>query len=175
MAKGDHIYIHTGLINHHGIDCGDRTVIHYRGKQTGGKIAQTSYGEFAQGKQVYVKSSSYKFSADEIVRRAKRRLHEPNYNFVSNNCEHFATECTSGEPDSQQVGNGVAGAAAGMAAGVGLLAVETTVPAAGLLGAVGFTTTVGLPIAVVAGGAVLAGSAIFAIFKAFSESDDKKH
>jgi hypothetical protein len=62
-----------------------------------------------------------------------------------------------------------------MAAGVGLLAVETTIPAAGLLGAVGFTTTVGLPIAVVAGGAVLAGSAIFAIFKAFSESDDKKH
>jgi hypothetical protein len=29
MTKGDHIYINCGAFTHHGIDCGDGTVIHY--------------------------------------------------------------------------------------------------------------------------------------------------
>ncbi|MBW4536048.1 MAG: lecithin retinol acyltransferase family protein [Pleurocapsa minor HA4230-MV1] len=175
MTKGDHIYVHAGLITHHGINCGDGTVIHYRGKQEGGKITKTSYREFAQGKQVYVKSYSYKYSPDAIVRRAERRLHEPNYRLFFNNCEHFATCCTSGEPDSQQVRNAGAACNAGFVAGAGLALVETTVPAAGILGTIGFTTTVGLPLAAVAVGAVAVGGAIFGIAKIFSESDDRKY
>ena len=32
MAKGDHLYVDRGLgsFTHHGIDCGDGTVIHYK-------------------------------------------------------------------------------------------------------------------------------------------------
>lgn len=30
MQKGDHLYVSRGLYTHHGIDCGDGTVIHYR-------------------------------------------------------------------------------------------------------------------------------------------------
>ncbi len=58
MPKGDHIYIHKGLIEHHGIDCGDGTVIHYREKQVGGRITQTSYSAFRKGQYVYVNVSS---------------------------------------------------------------------------------------------------------------------
>ena len=175
MAKGDHIYIHKGLITHHGIDCGDGTVIHHTGKQVGGKITQTSYTSFKEGKQVYVKSYTYKFSPNEIVRRAKRRLHESNYNLLFTNCEHFATDCTTGEPDSQQFGNGVAATSTGLAAAAGLAAVPTTVPAAGLLGVVGFTTTAMLPPVAIAGGAVLAAGAAFGVFKKLSELGDQKH
>ena len=147
MAKGDHIYIKTGLITHHGIDCGDGSVIHYRGKQKGGIITQTSYKEFAQGKQVYVKCCyDYKFSADAIVKRAKRRLHEPNYHPIFNNCEHFATDCKTGQPDSQQIGNGVIAAA--LTLGFALIAAETS---------------------------PLVGIVAFNVLKTFSESDDKKH
>ena len=176
MSKGEHIYIHAKyFITHHGIDCGDGTVIHYRGKEKGGRIVKTSYNEFAQGEQVYVRTYPYKFSSNEIVERANRRLRESNYDLIINNCEHFATDCTIGEPDSQQVGNATFSVGAGVAAGAGLLAVETAVPAAGLLGAVGFTTTVGLPVAVVVGGAALAGSAVFGVVKLFSEGNDKKY
>ncbi|WP_319422665.1 lecithin retinol acyltransferase family protein [Pleurocapsa sp. FMAR1] len=175
MAKGDHIYIQKGLITHHGIDCGDGTVIHHRGKPAGGRITKTSYSEFAEGKQVYVKPCSYKFSADEIVRRAERRLHEQNYNLFSNNCEHFAMRCTTGQSNSQQVDNSVTARHAGVAAAGGLLLVETTVPAAGLLGAVGFTTTAMLPPVAIAVGAALAAGAVFVAFKKLSELDDKRH
>ena len=174
MAKGDHIYIKQGSITHHGIDCGDGTVIHYRGKQAGGRIIQTSYRNFKKGQYVYVKSYSYKFSANTIVRRARKRLYERNYNLFFNNCEHFATYCTTGKSYSQQVDDVKNAGATTLAAGAGLLAVETTVPAAGLLGAVGFTTTVGLPVAAVLGGAALAGGAAFGVLKKLSESNDRR-
>ena len=62
-----------------------------------------------------------------------------------------------------------------MATGAGLSAASMTVPAAGILGAVGFTTTVGLPLAVVAGGAAIVGGTAFGLFKKLSESNDKKY
>ncbi|HRT20579.1 MAG TPA: lecithin retinol acyltransferase family protein, partial [Candidatus Hydrogenedentes bacterium] len=31
MARGDHIKVRRFLYSHHGIDCGDGTVIHYTG------------------------------------------------------------------------------------------------------------------------------------------------
>jgi hypothetical protein len=53
---------------------------------------------------------------DEVVARAKSRLGEEGYDLIWNNCEHFATECVTGEGFSDQVavaGPVVAGGVAG--------------------------------------------------------------
>lgn len=43
------------------------------------------------------------FSAEETIARAKSRLGEEKYNLVTNNCEHFAMWCKTGEGVSSQV------------------------------------------------------------------------
>jgi len=43
------------------------------------------------------------FSAEETVRRARSRMGEAKYNLVTNNCEHFAMWCKTGEAVSGQV------------------------------------------------------------------------
>ena len=60
------------------------------------------------GANVYYENSSYKkkysiFSAEETINRAKERLGEEKYNLVTNNCEHFAMWCKTGESVSSQV------------------------------------------------------------------------
>jgi hypothetical protein len=107
MARGDQIYVMRELLNlkgvyeHHGIDCGDGTVIHYRkGDET---IARTSFATFADGRTVYVKPYSTSFIPDVVVRRAESRVGERQYNLLFNNCEHFANWCKTGVNESQQV------------------------------------------------------------------------
>ena len=39
----------------------------------------------------------------QIVGRARSRLGEDRYRFLSNNCEHFSEWCVNGEPRSPQV------------------------------------------------------------------------
>lgn len=43
------------------------------------------------------------FTAEETIKRAKGRLGEEKYNLVTNNCEHFAMWCKTGESFSSQV------------------------------------------------------------------------
>ena len=51
-ARGAHIYVERGVYSHHGIDCGDGTVIDFAGRG-GGKntaiIRRVTLAEFAQG------------------------------------------------------------------------------------------------------------------------------
>ncbi|BAZ45326.1 hypothetical protein NIES4102_23470 [Chondrocystis sp. NIES-4102] len=183
MPKGDHIYVYTNgnLITHHGISCGDGTVIHYQKTAAGFRINRTSYKTFAKGSDVYIKKYPYIYSPDEIVRRAMRRIGETNYHVRYNNCEHFARYCTSGAPDSVlvtesiQVKNGEKALQAAGLAAAGLTAVETTVAAPGILGAIGLTTTVGLPVAAIVGGAALVGGALWGIGTILSNSDDTRY
>ncbi len=109
MARGDQIYVIREFLNiqgvyeHHGIDCGDRSVIHYRkGTET---IERTSFAIFAIDamSKVYVKHYSTCFIPDVVVHRAESRLGERNYNLLFNNCEHFANWCKTGVSESQQV------------------------------------------------------------------------
>lgn len=163
MAKGDHIYVYRGIIYHHGIDCGDGTVIHYSGKAKYGKICRVSKAEFAKGEKIYIKDNYPKYySPSEIVKRAKKRLNERDYNVVFNNCEHFVYDCTTGESDSPQLNNAITGASGGVAAYMGLSSLTTQVAAPGLLGFLGGTVSAPLlPIAAVIGG----GIAAFGIIK----------
>jgi hypothetical protein len=107
--RGDQIYVHRELLNlqgiyeHHGIDCGDGSVIHYR--KPSETIEQTSIETFARGNPIYIRKyeAGFYFIADVVVSRAQSRLGEQKYNLLFNNCEHFATWCKTGFSDSQQI------------------------------------------------------------------------
>ncbi len=107
MASGDQIYTIREFINiqgiyeHHGIDCGDGSVIHYR--KSNETISRTSMATFTHGKKVYVKIYQTCYIPDVVVQRAESRLGEQKYNLLFNNCEHFATWCKIGKNYSQQV------------------------------------------------------------------------
>jgi hypothetical protein len=109
MAKGDCIYVYRnlgqldGLYKHYGIDCGDRTVIHYR--KPSETIERTSLETFRRGNPVYVAeySDGFGYIADVVVERAKSRLGEQEYNLLFNNCEHFTSWCKTGISDSKQI------------------------------------------------------------------------
>ena len=111
MARGDQIYAYRefltlrGVYEHHGIDCGDGTVIHYRKLENYARIERTSLAVFTQGNPIYTKQylEGFCFIADDAIRRAESRLGEENYNLLFNNCEHFATWCKTGISDSKQV------------------------------------------------------------------------
>ncbi|MBE9178428.1 lecithin retinol acyltransferase family protein [Oculatella sp. LEGE 06141] len=110
MARGDQIYVMRplmgmdGVYEHHGIDCGDGTVIHYR-KTDVATVARTSIASFANGQPIYVKRPAVAFIPDVVIERAESRLGEQTYNLVFNNCEHFANWCKTGRSESQQLAN----------------------------------------------------------------------
>ncbi len=109
MSRGDQIYVMRPLLNmegvyeHHGIDCGDGTVIHYSKASATPTVSRTSSTTFAWGNPVYTKQYSVSFIADVVVERAASRLGEQQYNLLSNNCEHFATWCKTGRNESRQL------------------------------------------------------------------------
>ncbi|TVQ55240.1 MAG: NC domain-containing protein [Spirulina sp. DLM2.Bin59] len=107
MARGDQIYVMRELLNlngvyeHHGIDCGDGTVIHYR--KPSEIIERTPFATFSRGKPVRKKTYPTTYIPDVVVDRAFSRLGENRYNLLFNNCEHFATWCKTGVSHSQQI------------------------------------------------------------------------
>jgi hypothetical protein len=109
MAKGDQIYVMRdlagvpGLYQHHGIDCGDNTVIHYSKAGELAEIARTSYEAFAWGRSVYPVRLHPIYPPEGVIERATSRLGERQYDLLLNNCEHFAYWCTTGRSESRQL------------------------------------------------------------------------
>lgn len=50
----------------------------------------------------YRQYGKLRYSPDEIVERARSRIGESSYNLITNNCEHVAVWCVSGEKESFQ-------------------------------------------------------------------------
>jgi hypothetical protein len=109
MARGDQIYVmrplagFDGVYQHHGIDCGDGTVIHYYKGEGEPVVRQTTYETFARGNPVYTKDQPVAYVADRVIERAQSRFGERRYNLLTNNCEHFATWCKTGRSESAQL------------------------------------------------------------------------
>ncbi|BAY63783.1 serine/threonine protein kinase [Calothrix brevissima NIES-22] len=104
MARADHIYIECDVIGilpytHHGIDCGDGTVIHY----SDGCIRRVSIQKFSQGKKIYKQHYDYCDYPEIVILRAESRLGECEWNLFFNNCEHFASWCKTGFEESKEV------------------------------------------------------------------------
>lgn len=147
MARGDHVFVRRGRrYSHHGIDCGDGTVIHYAGGwRVGLQVERTSMTSFAAGGEVLVRAHRSRLPADEILARAQSRLGSTDYHLVRNNCEHLATWASTGSSGSRQV------------RGWALLA-------PGALASLGVVTSVGTPAVLFGGlgmGAVAAASPWF--------------
>lgn len=111
MARGDQIYVMRELIGvpgvyeHHGIDCGDGTVIHYRKTDDDAVIGRTHFDTFARGNPVYTKAQGVAYVPDVVLERAESRLGERRYDLFYNNCEHFANWCKTGRSESPQLAN----------------------------------------------------------------------
>ena len=106
MARGDQIYAMRELIGipyeHHGIDRGDGSVIHYS-KQGEAVIKRTTLETFARGGIVRVKSQPTAFIPSIVIERAESRLGEREYDLFFNNCEHFANWCKTGRSECVQL------------------------------------------------------------------------
>lgn len=116
MAKGDHIKVKRSIFLwfgywHHGIDCGDGTIIHYGGKRhmDGGiHVQRVSINIFLDGGKPVVIHYSRCFPPHVVVKNAEECLGERGFSSLFNNCEHFARLCKTGNRRSQQVRRAVA-------------------------------------------------------------------
>lgn len=143
MARGDHLKVQRIGYTHHGIDCGDGTVIHYTGEvgqKKDARVARTTLRTFLdKATDFEIVRYSRSFPVEEVIARAESRIDERGYALLWNNCEHFARWCVTDRHHSEQVRDGFAssagsaGAGAATAAGIGV--VSSAGAAAGLSGA----------------------------------------
>ena len=117
--RGDVIRAKQGAIYHFGIYVTDEEVIQFgkapmlrqadeRDKDM--EVIATDISDFACGKPVErckftFKDKFKKFPPDKVVSNARARLGEKGYNFLHNNCEHFAIWCKTGVSESTQIEN----------------------------------------------------------------------
>ena len=127
-TKGDLLRVHRKSGYYHfGVAVSPTRVIHFTAEKSDlgdnkkdFKIIETSLERFLLGDQLEIEEPySSKFDRDEVVQRAKNYANshlfrQKYYNFVSNNCEHFARYCYDGKAESEQV---VAGTTVVVAAG----------------------------------------------------------
>ena len=95
---------------HYGIDLGDGTVVHFRGKvhyiHANAWVQRTSYEEFSHGGEICTATDvCMRFPEEMIVRRALSQVggNFGGYHFLRNNCEHFTNWCACGKRISRQV------------------------------------------------------------------------
>lgn len=109
MVRGDHIYVRRSRrgrrYSHHGIYCGDGTVIHFVGPRRGeSRVQRTSLEEFAAGDEVRVRKHRRDvIDPEATVRNAESVLGQQGFHLVRNNCEHLAAWCRTGRARSVQV------------------------------------------------------------------------
>jgi hypothetical protein len=92
---------------HHGIYVGDDRVVHYAGFARGvfrGPVEEVSLADFAQGRRIWTRwTDQPSYGSEEVIRRARSRVGENQYELLRNNCEHFCEWCLRGAARSFQV------------------------------------------------------------------------
>lgn len=161
MARGDHIWVIRPLkYTHHGIDCGDGTVIHFTGEpgsKSDAMVARTPMAEFALDGIVHLREySAQKDAPDVVVARAESKLGSREYNLVTNNCEHFATWCCTGRTASHQVRFATSLTSSGA---VAVTSVGTTAGVVGAVGSVAGLSGSGIMSGLATAGGVIGGGA----------------
>ena len=113
MCLGDHLWVHRGGYEHHGIDDGEGCVVHYaggkghEGTSNSSAVQRCKMQQFSDGAVVNIRTyqSAEKqrvFPPEVVVQRAYSRVGENKYHLVFNNCEHFATWCKCNKHRSAQ-------------------------------------------------------------------------
>lgn len=129
LDPGDHIRVHRGGYDHHGIVVGleglriwkgisgetinarklrlsHYPVVHYAEGKGSGRLALTALEDFLQGAKEFdllVHEDTGHLSKRESVHRAMSHVGLGDYNLVTHNCEHFSTWCRTGYWASAQV------------------------------------------------------------------------
>lgn len=104
---------------HFGIATSENTVVHFTGNESdlstdegGIMIRETSLAKFLKNGVLQSKSHELScYSQEELVARARKYVGKPTfnrkkYNFLTNNCEHFARYVFEGKPKSKQAEKG---------------------------------------------------------------------
>jgi hypothetical protein len=153
---GAHIYVEREFFTHHGIDGGDGSVIDFAGRGAGKNTAiirRVTLAEFANGGLIRTRSYGTCYAPEIVVARASAMIGRSGYDLFSNNCEHFATWCVTGEHSSAQV--------EAVWAAVGMIGVGKLTPGIGRSAVVGLGETAPRSAAnVMSGLTKLGGSAI---------------
>ena len=120
FAVGDHLRVRrNGLYSHHGIYVGDDRVIEFGGdwrNKPAARIREVSLEEFAQGLPAEIVKHDRPprlaqwmpttLPATECIERARflaSTATPGRYNLIGHNCEHAATWCATGFPESHQI------------------------------------------------------------------------
>ncbi len=119
MAQGDHLFVwrrHRGIpFQHHAIDIGDGTVVHFTDGAGGVAGPGMDANRFAIGRTpreeltpegrgtLHTVRHEQPLPAEEVVTRAIESVGRQGYHLVFDNCEHFANWCVLGSADSRQV------------------------------------------------------------------------
>ena len=108
LIRGDHIYVRRrGLLySHHGIYAGEGNVIHFKGAEKEKRdpaVIITDIDNFLNGGKLRRRNYKKRLPHSESLRIAREHLSEKGYSLPGNNCEHFATYCTTGKKKSKQV------------------------------------------------------------------------
>ena len=110
MKRGDHIKANRLVYTHHGVYIGDGWVIHYAGEGWAQlddvktpRVQRDRLSTFRGDSKATVVQHPNPAPPDTVVKRAKSRLGEEDYDLIWNNCEHFATACVTGVGWSNQV------------------------------------------------------------------------
>lgn len=114
LRQGDHIYVKRKgrLYSHHGIYAGQGMVIHYKGVEKEKKdpiVRKTEMDDFLNGGKLKRRDYKKRLPHSETLRIAREHLSNNGYSLAFNNCEHFATSCTTGKKRSIQVRKVVGG------------------------------------------------------------------
>ena len=106
LSLGAHLVTPRPRYTHHGIYVGEGHVIHYAGfahSWQAGPVEELTLLEFASAHPLgLVDHRQSRYSAQQIVQRARARLGEHDYHLLKNNCEHFCNECIDGLHHSVQ-------------------------------------------------------------------------
>ncbi len=133
IHPGDHIFVKGWFYSHHGIYVGNGEVIHFDSSvktKFSARIRRANLSLFGGGGKVRAVKYRNCDPADVVIARAETLLQGAagvRYDLLLNNCEHFATYCKTGSPNSEQVreasATGIAVAALPFVGGIGAVGV----------------------------------------------------
>ena len=92
---------------HHGIYVGQGKVVHCGALSAlvpRGPVEEVSLSYFSRGRPIAVRSGlPVRFTAQQVIERARSRTGEDRYRLFTNNCEHLCEWCLRGRHHSYQV------------------------------------------------------------------------
>jgi hypothetical protein len=165
--RGDHLQIWRGAFWHHAVDLGKGIVVHFAGPVKDKVSARVRYGSFEEFvgngsvDDVVVREYGARLDREETVRRAEAMVGKSDYNLFTNNCEHLASWCVTGERESRQVEQ------YSMSSGVTVVLVSASVLTPKLLDSAGKMTGVsgpGVLSALASTGSLVGGGAVAGLY-----------